>query len=266
MEPAPTRATSAELSYPEGRIHHITPTSTGVDQAKATGRKIWASRSDLRVPLTLQGVEGVSEASRSLEYDVLVTEYRALRDEVKSRIEKQQEITNFAVAFIAAAAVAGAGLYGKDDLFVALRPYFPLASIVLSAFALMTLDHEMNIANIYAYIDGRLRPEISRVVHSTEGVRSDALGWGAYRSIQQQGSSGNLAWTAPIAASKYGMTIVPNLAFVTYLAVVSVQSWDLSVLTRVLYWSPVVIMIVVLAVAARVSSLYIGLSVDANRG
>jgi len=43
VDPAPTRATSAELSSPEGRIHTDTPASTGVDQATTAGRKIRAS-------------------------------------------------------------------------------------------------------------------------------------------------------------------------------------------------------------------------------
>lgn len=43
VDPAPTRATSAELSYPQGRIHRITPASTGVGQPRTAGRKIRAT-------------------------------------------------------------------------------------------------------------------------------------------------------------------------------------------------------------------------------
>jgi hypothetical protein len=192
------------------------------------------------------------------EYEAIAHEYRALREEVKGRIEKQQEITNFAVAFLAAVAVAGASLSSNGQLLLVVSPYFPLVPLILSAFALMTLDHEMNVAHMYGYIDNHLRPRLLAILRSIGAGDGDVWAWNDFRARHQQGNSRRVALSSPVAASKYGLTILPNAILSLILASIAFQSGR-PMWASLGYLVPVLVLVVVVVIAIRVSLLYVSM-------
>ena len=153
------------------------------------------------------------EEAKRLEVDVLVEEFRALRAELTTRIEKQQDITNFAVVILVgmlAAAKAVEGEASTSDALLQLRLFFPWISIVLSSFTLMTLDHEMNIAHIPTYVYLRLRFQMETALHASKHA-SGLWEWNAYRAAWQQHAGPFTVLTSTMASAKYLVTMVPNL-------------------------------------------------------
>ncbi|WP_326728508.1 hypothetical protein OHA74_23285 [Streptomyces phaeochromogenes] len=140
----------------------------------------------------------------------MAEEYRALRAELTARIEKQQDITNFTialiVAFVAVIRVTQPSSFAQGA--ASLWHIFPFFSLVLSAFILMALDHEMNIAHISLYIHERLRKDASSVM---SGAEYKPWGWNAYRSREQQHAGIWNIFTLSMASAKYGMTILANI-------------------------------------------------------
>lgn len=148
-------------------------------------------RMDGKAPHFLGAVD--NHLSQDSSRAAAIEEFRALRDEVRSRLEKQQEITSYAIAFMAAIAVAASFLSREKSGLERLAPAYPLISIVLSGFTLMTLDHDMNIAHIYNYIDTRLRPRLN-----SQSKDSEDWGWNEYRAQRQQGGGlRNTFFTGP---------------------------------------------------------------------
>ena len=166
-----------------------------------------------------------SEDPKTLGSAAVIEEFHVLHDELRSRLEKQQEITSYAIAFMAAIAVAGSFLSRQQSTFERLAPAYPVLSIILSGFTLMVVDHDMNIAHIYKYIDEKLAPQFTHLA-------KDALGsiwaWNRYRAEQQQGVGWLIVITGPVSAGKYTMTLVPNLilaGFIAYYGITHPHGW-----------------------------------------
>ncbi len=149
------------------------------------------------------------------EYDALLQEFSALREEVKTRIEKQQEITRYAIA-LAAGLIALFQLMDKK-IMLSVSNYYPVLSLALSAFSLMVLEHEVNIAHLYMYIDGHLKRRMTMIVENATGLKPELLEWNKHRARWQQHSRYLKFFTFAMSSSKYAMTIIPNcLLFYLY--------------------------------------------------
>ncbi len=193
---------------------------------------------------------------RNHEFDALVEEFRALRAELTTRIEKQQDITNFAIALLVgfvAVVKAVEGRASTEDALLQLRVFFPWISIVLSSFTLMTLDHEMNIAHLSIYVHTRLRPQVDAALQST-GLWE----WNAYRAAWQQHVGAFTALTSSMASAKYAITIFPNMLLTAAYwykrspSSVSFLSWD-----WVAYAVSVMVLVWVLLTAGYTSRAYL---------
>jgi small basic protein len=184
----------------------------------------------------------------------IIEEFRVLHDEVRSRLEKQQEITSYAIAFLAAIAVASSFLSRERSVFERLAPTYPVISFILSGFTLMVVDHDMNIAHIYSYIDTELAPQL---IYPLDGGLGKALGWNHYRARQQQGVGWKIVLTGPISAAKYVMTLVPNLllaASLAYYGTANSHGW-----LTFWYFLPSFTVLWTLCASLYIVSLYIGM-------
>lgn len=182
-----------------------------------------------------------------------IEEFRALHEELRSRLEKQQEITSYAIAFIAAIAVAISFLTNNKSNFERLAPAYPMISIVLSGFTLMTIDHDMNIAHIYEYIDKHLVPLILDLTDRSPG-KLKIWDWNRYRANQQQGRHWSIILTGPISAGKYTMTLFPNLllaGFIAYYGTVHSHGW-----LRLWYFAPSLAVVWTLCASFYIINLY----------
>jgi hypothetical protein len=123
-----------------------------------------------------------------LEFDAHIREYDSLQSEVHARISKQQDITSFAIALIAGFAALTQVLPARPHLELTspqILPLYPAIALILSAFALMTLDHELNIALIYKYIDRILRPQTEKLLRMAAGHPSPCWNWNQVRAYEQ---------------------------------------------------------------------------------
>ncbi|MGE0818209.1 MAG: hypothetical protein AB7O74_06045 [Candidatus Nanopelagicales bacterium] len=193
-----------------------------------------------------------------LTVTALLAEYQALRDEVTSRIEKQQEVTNYAIATIGGF-VALATLLRVDDGGMPLVAFLPLLSILLSALCLMAMDHDMNIAHISRYIDGTLRARLS----SVEG-KGTSLGWEQQRAIWQQHSGRRGVIASAIASSKYALTIIPNIAALVSFPILAEET-DVGWMAWTGYAVALLGLLVVLIAAMYLSAQYLRLPARAEK-
>ena len=154
--------------------------------------------------------EATDQQSSRLKFDAMVREYDALGGEVRGRIQKQQDITNFAIALAAGAAALGR-LFPETLPSLAspvLQPFYPAISVLFSAFALLTLDHEANIALIYRYIDTELRPRMQRLIG---GDDPGVWGWNQSRANWQHHSGRTNVFFYAMSWAKYAMTVLPSI-------------------------------------------------------
>ncbi len=156
-----------------------------------------SGRSSQRLQKKRLEVAGRSAISPSAEYD-------SLRSEITMRIGKQQDITSFALIALAAFVTYLSGLDGASESSMqrAILIAAPIASLALSGFALMALDHEMNIAHATRYVYEQLPQRLLGEVEP---------GWNSYRAKWQQHSSGIARMGSVLAAAKYYTTIVPSI-------------------------------------------------------
>jgi hypothetical protein len=191
--------------------------------------------------------------AHALRQTAVMEEFQALRDEVRSRLEKQQEITSYAIAFMAAIAVAISFLSHQNFDFRRLAPLYPFASLILAGFTLMASDHDMNIAHIYRYIDTILRPRIAAMLQLSP-EKLQVWEWNRERARWQQGGGFKLLLTGPTAAGKYSMTLIPNLALAVFMAVYGITrlgSW-----LRIEYCVPLLVVAWSAWIAVYISTLY----------
>lgn len=207
-------------------------------------------------------------STQQTEATALVEEFRALRAELTARIEKQQDITNFAIAIVAglfALARAVDGKASSDEVLAQLRNFFPWISIILSSFTLMTLDHEMNIAHLTIYIYGTLRPRIVAVSATNASHHSDLWEWSAYRARWQQHAGSATALTTMIAGAKYVITLLPNvLLTVAYWRTRPVSDMHFS-WTVTVYALSVVLLLTVIATATYTSRIYLSMEYKSGK-
>lgn len=154
------------------------------------------------------------------KYQLALAEFEALRAEVLMRIEKQQDILNF-VLVIVAALTTYATSQDRDallnlDTLADHAVLLALASMALSGFALMTLDHEMNIAHATRYMYEVLPP--FKRDRAESGL---TLNWNAHRAHWQQGPGPGPLLATALASAKYVLTIAPSavLLLITWYAV-----------------------------------------------
>jgi uncharacterized protein YqgC (DUF456 family) len=191
------------------------------------------------------------EVLKSFDSAAAMEEFHVLHGEVQSRIEKQQEVTSYAIAFMAALAVAISFLSRQTSTFERLAPAYPIISIILSGFTLMVVDHDMNIAHIYDYIDKKLRPQLA---HLSKDALDNIWSWNRYRAERQQGCGLSIILTGPISAAKYTMTLIPNLVlagFIAYYGVTHSHGWQ-----TVWYFVPAIVVIWTLCASLYIINLY----------
>jgi hypothetical protein len=139
-------------------------------------------------------------------------EFQSLRAEIIARIQKQQDIMNFAILVMTALLTyAGFEKSNSVSLGHTVEILGAPASLALSIFALMTLDHEMNIAHATKYIDGHLRKTWRNATNSSVNV----LLWNSFRSRWQQHPGWpDIVLPTTVAAAKYYAITCLNLSLV----------------------------------------------------
>jgi hypothetical protein len=191
-------------------------------------------------------------------YEVMLAEYRALRDEVNARIQKQQEITSFAIA-VAGGLVALTQLVGddKNPLHTLGTPgyLYPVISFAFSAFTMMTLDHEMNIAHIQKYIDSILRPRMESALRRTGNVGVTAWDWNTVRAGWQQHQGWKTFFPSSLAAAKYALTMLPSSTLLVLFWFTGPHGRN--VIQLVIYGIAVVMFLVTVSTALFTSKLYV---------
>jgi hypothetical protein len=197
-------------------------------------------------------------------YEAMLGEYHALREEITARIQKQQEITSFALAlvggFIAITQLFNDALPPFREL-LAPHTFYPIISLVFSAFTLMTLDHEMNIAHLFNYIDLCLRPRMNELLKQVLQPGVAMWQWNQTRARWQQHAGLASIFPSSLAVSKYVVTIVPNLLLLVSFWLVDERA-EINIIQLALYGVSTATILWVLATAWYTSRIYLRMGRD----
>lgn len=202
----------------------------------------------------------------NLEYATMRDEYSMMRDEIMMRIQKQQEITSFSIAILVGFITLNQFL-SKGDLDLIWGPlvkiFYPIISTIYSAFSLMVLEHEINIAQLYIYIDTKLQSRINIFFSNKVQNSQDLWGWNRFRAKIQHHSGITNIINMVMAWSKYAMTIIPNifiLIFYTtndYRNLTAIFKGGILDLTTIIFIVSLLIFCWVIVTAVYAGSLYL---------
>jgi hypothetical protein len=197
---------------------------------------------------------------------VLMDESRALRAEHDQRIAKQQDVTQLALAAVAALIALAAALAKSghaSGVLQSARPLLPVVSIILSGLFLMALEHDMNIVHIQRYLQDDLGPRISEALGKDKyGNQVEIWGWVAYRAAAQQHSGHWRLGTIGMSISKYVAAALPNIGVLILYVASSGSMGRLAWLSKTAYGVALLLFSGALLAGAYVSRTYLELRTD----
>jgi hypothetical protein len=191
-------------------------------------------------------------------------EYQSLRAEIIARIQKQQDIMNFAILVVTAMLTYAS--FARSSTVTLARAVEILgapASLALSAFALMTLDHEMNIAHATKYIYEDLRD----VWIEATGASGNVLLWNRVRAGWQQhpGWPRVVLPTTVAAAKYYAITGLNLLLIVTSWIEYAGHVRQYTELSLGLISLATALLALTLVASAYTSSIWLSMEPDARK-
>ena len=169
------------------------------------------------------------------EYEVLLTEYRSLREEITIRLSNQQQIINFSIAIIAAMfAITQLLPVIRSNLIAQLLPLiYPLLSIIFSAFALMYADQDFIIADIATYINQHLRQRMQTILDKIPNTNPKVWEWDEYRSKAHYRKVMASPFYYIMSLARYLVMIIPSIGLIFIYSLsregTDITVWELSV-------------------------------------
>lgn len=139
------------------------------------------------------------------EFSCLLEEYRALRAEIVSRLESQQEILNYTVVLIAAALPFGGTIIdNKQYTFLLLIP------LVFDLLAWLFLVQENMIDALGVYLNVRLAPRMEQLLGHKLQTKDPMWEWELFQYSTFYGSFLRRILQAILGAVRYILPILPG--------------------------------------------------------
>lgn len=156
--------------------------------------------------------------SLKLEYDAITKEYQIIWDEIKSRVEVQQNIINFALVsmgaliglsqFYLSTQISNPSSTGKViDLTI---QYYPAISLLFFSFGLMYSSQDSMMYYLGQYTTKVLRPQVEKILSDSRGEQVKIWRWNSYRTSEQ---FSNIWYQAPLTLAGYLITFGPGIFF-----------------------------------------------------
>lgn len=115
------------------------------------------------------------ELGLKFEFDSLLEEYKSIRQELQTHLSSQDQLINYAIAFIALLVSAGQYVTGTYTFLTA--AVYLGASIVFSLLCLMFARYDANIAICSGYITYVLKPRIEKLIFQVQKKKKLVLMW-----------------------------------------------------------------------------------------
>lgn len=197
------------------------------------------------------------------EMEVLLEEYRTLREETITRLSNQQQIVNFAIALIAAFFAISQLLPRNENiqyLLSSLRPIYPLISLFFSAFALMYIEHDAMMATLGSYISLCLRPQMEEIIKRAGVSSRKVWQWDEYRSEKHFHSIKSAPHFYLMAAARYAITIIPSIGSLIYYWNLRHSGTNITLGENLIFGVAVIVLLWLLLAAVHSGSLYLNLT------
>jgi hypothetical protein len=219
-------------------------------------------RRSARVQRAGEGVSPQPTSGPHADSVLAAEEYQSLRAEVIARIQKQQDIMNFAILVITVLLTYAGFTKSGGPLNHAIEILGAPASLALSVFALMTLDHEMNIAHATKYIYEDLRDVWINAI----GATGNALLWNRSRARWQQYPGWpRVVLPTTVAAAKYYAITCLNLVLVIFSWIEYASHMDqYNELSLGLIALATTLLILTLVASAYTSSIWLSMRPEEN--
>ena len=189
----------------------------------------------------------------NFRFEAAIKEYECLRSELVTRMEKQHDVTNFAIGLTAGVlAITQIFANSAQKNFDVLVFILPIISLIFSAFSLMILEHDAVITTIQAFID-EMGLEMER--YSTVLKSPGVWRWNRHGSSWQLTSSNNI-YARLMSVSKHGMTFIPNICILcSYFYIRLLNSFSFGLDTAIFILA-LIIFLMVIRSAVYASTLY----------
>lgn len=181
------------------------------------------------------------------EYEVLVEEYRALREQINLLTSGQQQVVSFSIALIAALGALGQFVVsGQGEMFEQSTPIIVLiASLTFSAFSLMNFSYDIRIAFSAGYINSVLRPRMEKIIANTQENPPKVWRW-EDTNARRIASPRQVLFEAGGVLSRYAITMVPSLVLTIFYGVNRDYAKQASVWEDVLFGMAIVSVLLIL--------------------
>ena len=173
------------------------------------------------------------------EFACLLEEYRALRTEIVSRLEAQQQILNYTVVLIAAALPVSSTIIEREQYTLLL-----LMPLVFTLMGWLLLVQENMIDVLGLYINIRLAPRMERFLDRKLQTTGPMWQWELFQHTTFYGSFARRLLQAVLGAVRYILPILPGIA--------SILAWWLFFRFVGFYVSAVDLVLVVLDILVMV--------------
>jgi hypothetical protein len=153
------------------------------------------------------------EMGLRFEFDSLIEEYKAIRQELHIHLANQDQLINYAIAFIALLVTVGQYVTGTYSY---LAPLVTLgASIVFASLSLMFIRYDVNISICSGYITYILKPRIERLIFQTQKKKSQVFLW-ENENIKFRLSRKHVMGQYINTMGRQGILIVPSLGLLLF--------------------------------------------------
>ena len=142
------------------------------------------------------------------EYEVLLEEFRATRAELNLHVMSLHEITNYELIFLAALVSLGPSLLANSQGNI-IRLFLLGGSIVFSAFALLLLWHDTDIAYLAGYISAVIKPRLESILNQVTENSKPVLLWEEFISMNRTRKFPNNLGDVSVSVGHYALAIVP---------------------------------------------------------
>ena len=167
-------------------------------------------------------------------FQVHLTEYEAVRDEINLQIGLQHQLINYAIAIIAGTLTLLA--LGQPSLASQYSSIFLVASLLMSAISWTFMDASFQINDLGNYVHSTLAPKIQALIGHENLPEYTVLKWEEAKVRR----SGRLVLKGITATGKFAVAFIPSIVFIIvfyYLHLPYLAPWTIP--ETVFFWAAI---------------------------
>jgi hypothetical protein len=184
------------------------------------------------------------------EFACLIEEYKALRTEIVTRLEAQQDVLSYSIVLIAAALPVSGTVVEREQYTLLLL--IPLVFILIGW---LLLSQEYMIDTLGVYINTRLAPRMECLLARKMQTRGPLWEWELFQYSTFYGASLGRLLQAILGTARYVLPVLPGIAsIIAYLQLFRSREFHIGSIDTTLLLIDIAAMICLVTMAALLKS------------